>query len=587
MAKEKYDIRIKQIDDISNCSNCGEYGELFEVTLSRGDKGKTYRLCKKCAMSAQRTVEKKNQETYDSDTYKAKISNDKEQKSIYKSISSASDDIKSQPQIIPKGSVRYKKWIVLSIVFIISLSVIIPIAVSVHNNRNSTTNNYYNNVKSDNTKSNESPSDVVKIYFDAVKYGDTDKAISCFTPDIQAQWKAVLSLSGFFTSKAVGFGDASSLLGGLIATANTSTYSNYKFKVTNEKITDNENAVVEVSIYIDDSFDSTTEINLVKVYDKWYITENAPTKESLELTYGSGFNKDDGPILYTGDENNFELIQYIVKTGEFKSVFKYDRQNKYQLLQYIDRTDINGYYHGNSYKTAQMFSSDLSKLAIQWYTNDDGKHVGYIDSEGNVTDVSIMIHQSGTGFSGTTLDDDNALFTSDDLFFFRDNNENKFIYFDLKNKEIVREVEIDEKSRIRYYCLTHEDDPTEEDYFVFNSSNVKIEYGDDYIITQDAMIGLYTTRHPNGIIAWGPDVSFSSGNAKTYYYKNSDDNPTVTPETEFRIQSVATYDNTVYFDGSKNNKKYLFSMEYSNGGFSEPKQLAEIPSGYALCFCKK
>lgn len=120
----------------------------------------------------------------------------------------------------------------------------------------------------------EGPSEIVKKYFDAVKYGDVETAISCFTPDIQAEWNAVMSLAGFFSSKATGFGDVSSLLGGLIAYANTTEYSEYEFSIGNVNKSDN-TATVTVNIRIDGSSAGSTTINCVKINNKWYITEEA------------------------------------------------------------------------------------------------------------------------------------------------------------------------------------------------------------------------------------------------------------------------------------------------------------------------
>lgn len=45
---------------------------------------------------------------------------------------------------------------------------------------------------------------VVQPYFDAVKAGDFDKAISCATPEIQQKMENALKISGFFQKQSMG-----------------------------------------------------------------------------------------------------------------------------------------------------------------------------------------------------------------------------------------------------------------------------------------------------------------------------------------------------------------------------------------------
>lgn len=116
--------------------------------------------------------------------------------------------------------------------------------------------------------STSTPEKVTKTFFEAVKAGDLDKAVECYTPAIKAQYEAGLAI----TDGLFGF-DSGAILGGLIGFANVDTYENYDFKISGTEMTDDEHATVSVDVYIDDVFSSSTHINCVKYDGVWYIAE--------------------------------------------------------------------------------------------------------------------------------------------------------------------------------------------------------------------------------------------------------------------------------------------------------------------------
>ena len=119
--------------------------------------------------------------------------------------------------------------------------------------------------------SSSSPERTAEKYFSAVKAGDLDKAMECFTPAIQEEYKAALSLSNtLFGSFGLGI-DSGSILGGLVGAANTDAYKNYDFKVSGSTKTDDTHASVSVDVYIDGNKNSTTTIYCVKIDNEWYI----------------------------------------------------------------------------------------------------------------------------------------------------------------------------------------------------------------------------------------------------------------------------------------------------------------------------
>lgn len=121
--------------------------------------------------------------------------------------------------------------------------------------------------------SQSSPERTVDKYFSAVKTGDLDKAIECFTPAMQAQYEAAMSFSdtlfGLFGIST----DSDAILGGIVGMANTDAYKNYNFKVSGSTKTDSDHATVSVDVYIDGEKTSTTMVYCVKIDGEWYIEE--------------------------------------------------------------------------------------------------------------------------------------------------------------------------------------------------------------------------------------------------------------------------------------------------------------------------
>lgn len=113
-----------------------------------------------------------------------------------------------------------------------------------------------------------SPERTTEKFFSAVKSGDIDKAIECFTPVVQKQYQAALAVS----DKLFGI-DSGALLGGLIGTINVDYYADYEFKVVGATETNDTHAVVTVDVYVDGSLDSTTTVSCIKIDGAWYIEE--------------------------------------------------------------------------------------------------------------------------------------------------------------------------------------------------------------------------------------------------------------------------------------------------------------------------
>ena len=113
-----------------------------------------------------------------------------------------------------------------------------------------------------------SPERTAEKFFGAVKAGDIEKSIECFTPSAQAQYKAGLAISD-----ALFHIDSGALLNGVLGWANASEYENYDFKVVGTKEIDSTHAIVTVDVYVDGQKDWSDQVQCVKLEGKWYIEQ--------------------------------------------------------------------------------------------------------------------------------------------------------------------------------------------------------------------------------------------------------------------------------------------------------------------------
>lgn len=117
----------------------------------------------------------------------------------------------------------------------------------------------------------QGPKETVQRFFDAVKSGDIDGAIECFTPAFQQQFSAALSLGGLLSNFVAGV-DGSSLLGGIMSIANQSSYKDCKFIADSVEYTDEEHATVHVTVEgAGGGIPSEATIKTVKYSGKWYM----------------------------------------------------------------------------------------------------------------------------------------------------------------------------------------------------------------------------------------------------------------------------------------------------------------------------
>ena len=119
----------------------------------------------------------------------------------------------------------------------------------------------------------DGPKEIVQKYFNAVKAGDIDGAIECFTPAFQQQYSSAVSLGGILGQFLTGI-DGSSLLEGFMSFANQYTYKDCKFIIGEVEFTDDEHEHATVHVSVEgagDGIPDETTIGTVKYNGEWYV----------------------------------------------------------------------------------------------------------------------------------------------------------------------------------------------------------------------------------------------------------------------------------------------------------------------------
>mgnify|MGYP000020850347 FL=1 len=128
-------------------------------------------------------------------------------------------------------------------------------------------------VSSSCAREDQGPRSVTQKYFNAVKAGDTEGAIKCFTPAFQQQYSALLTLGGML-GESMGGKDGSFLVNAISSYTNQSTYKDVKFKADTVTFTDNEHEHATVHVTVEGGgagIPSEATINTVKYDGKWYV----------------------------------------------------------------------------------------------------------------------------------------------------------------------------------------------------------------------------------------------------------------------------------------------------------------------------
>ncbi len=156
-----------------------------------------------------------------------------------------------------------------------------------------------------------------------------------------------------------------------------------------------------------------------------------------------------GPIIpdvtwnYDSGRYHCDLFQYNIETGDKQFIFSFSNDNGVNTTVAPNdnlrlKTGTNSYL-GIGWRYGEIFSKDLKKVAIKFSDNSSGNHVGWMDSDGNITDISSIIHPASDDFTSRVPKDRGAIFTSNGDFAFFDDNSQKVIFVNPDTLEVTGE----------------------------------------------------------------------------------------------------------------------------------------------------
>lgn len=324
-----------------------------------------------------------------------------------------------------------------------------------------------------------------------------------------------------------------------------------------------------------------------------------------------------GPILMQGSfQTGFTAAQMNLSTGELESVFSFSNNNNYSIAFNSNKIDTMF-----CYQIQQVFDDELTKLAVSWVDQSDfSQHVGWIDCDGNLTDVTGILHPHTTDFSSKIPHDRYALFSPDGYFVFTDIDNKCYCYVDIDTMSLVKSEPVKTNSYdTPCYHIVFKPDGT---ILASSDDTVTIEgiqsFGDCYIGIRGssgnaANIKAWDYLYDNKILGIGRDdegyfvgeigegigephieddrtIWHCCRHGSNYYStdegKSAIETLKITPHTDY-ILGGCTYSHSngqIAFIGSRGNERFLFTVEDAEN--SNPKQIAPVDNSWQLLFWK-
>lgn len=183
-----------------------------------------------------------------------------------------------------------------------------------------------------------------------------------------------------------------------------------------------------------------------------------------------------------------------------------------------------------------LFNEDMTAIAVQWRESDQSAHVGWCDSEGNVTDVTDKIYNTKSDFDRLP-NNHYPLFGPDNSLWFYDYNLQTYRKYDIDTGRV--------------------EDP-EEPLTVGMTDILYVIYGEDTIKGHNIGSG---------------SLVFSGDSIQRYNYINEHAQYIdLIPQTDWRIQNVAYSGGKIVFDATRGDQYKVFLIDNMNG-VSEPKAI--------------
>jgi hypothetical protein len=282
---------------------------------------------------------------------------------------------------------------------------------------------------------------------------------------------------------------------------------------------------------------------IVEVISKGGHTVNSSGTDSAESTQPSGVSEvpkeidlKAGPVLAyvdsRADVTNVSIFQIDIETGEEIEIFPHK--------------NVWGLFDPSFPEMA--FDAKAERIAVGWHVrSDNSRHVGWVDRNWNLTDVTKIITAGASDFASAPWHK-NPRFTSDGKFLFThdmvegDISDRKSLYsvFDPETMSLIEDVEYSDTSTIMY-----------------NGKKVYRTGSEGFVETIDNGDELYLIKGQTLAI------SVNGGEAKA-----------ITPKTDYDIIGAAASGNRVAFVAMRGEERTLFVT--TTDGDTQPKKVASL-----------
>lgn len=380
----------------------------------------------------------------------------------------------------------------------------------------------------------------------------------------------------------------------LNACGSSSTSAPTLHEATNEKETYQESNVDSIFVESSDMSKEVKEDIQVEVKEDIQVE----AQEERDHIYDGNI----GPLVYTGTvKDGFTVYQYNIADGTKKEVFSFNNTKGYRTTADFSINAI------PCYQLKEIFSNDMTKLAVSWMDGSDGGNkVGWIDNEGNLTNITDLIHPITSDFSSVVPLDSSPIFTPDGNFMFSDHNSEKYVFVDPETYEILSEEEIMHASSFNYpvwdVLILPNGDKVElvtisADYATINYGEYKYSvckikngppkglFGYDFTDT-GAVVGIGRTgsfgseysigKYGIGVTEPNNNNKFSVDSAYPIFEQ-------LTPATDYQLEQCVYNNSRIAFTGTRGQNRVLFWINDGNGE-QAVNQITEIPRDENLLF---
>lgn len=315
--------------------------------------------------------------------------------------------------------------------------------------------------------------------------------------------------------------------------------------------------------------------------------------------------KASGPYTFKGSPNyehsNSEpltVYQYDIDTGSKTEVFTFDcrevfDEDKVQITHDFTTVDFKTSILP-CYQLKQVFDSNVTKLAVQWFQTSDGSHrVGWVDKNGTVTDVTSAIHPATSDFSSQLPKDTSPIFTANNELMFIDKNANKYVYVDTNTLKVTKEVAKEDNEDAVF--LTSDGKPhsvkNEEvvvaKFFLMDIGNsdqqLELHGGSDDLINDGVVLARNRIDSVDYIIKYG--VGFTQPNENNNY--SPDQKIKLTGKTDYKLGRCSYHEGNIAFTGYRgNNERSLFMIKDGEGEQEVKTISTSLSEGEELLFWK-